>query len=67
MVVVVTYWLNFEFVRDPRHALEPERAEQALLRGAFHVLGLVMPYLDAAGRDHLHGLADRYVGAGADR
>jgi hypothetical protein len=24
MVVVVTYWLSFEYVRDPRHALEPE-------------------------------------------
>ena len=64
MVVVLTYWLNFEFVRDPRHALEPDRAEQALLRGAFHVLALLMPYLDDDAREHLHALAARYAGTG---
>src|SRR5438105_5735425 len=26
MVVVLTYWLSYEYVRDPRKALEPERA-----------------------------------------
>eukprot|EP01035_Chromulina_nebulosa_P064444 gene64444-88131_t len=26
MVVVSTYWLSYEYVRDPRHALEPENA-----------------------------------------
>ena len=26
MVVVLTYWLSFEYVRDPRRALEPESA-----------------------------------------
>src|SRR6187402_2894678 len=31
MVVVLTYWLNFEFVKNPRHALEPGHAEAALL------------------------------------
>jgi AcrR family transcriptional regulator len=36
MVVVLTYWLSFEYVRDPRHALEPENAEAALMRGAQH-------------------------------
>ena len=60
MVVVLTYWLSFEFVRDPRRALEPERAGAALLRGAFHVLGLLLPYLDPPGREHLHALAARY-------
>ena len=38
MVVVLTYWLSYEYVRDPRHALEPERAGAALARGAYHVL-----------------------------
>ena len=47
MVVVLTYWLSFEYVRDPRHALEPESAGAALLRGAYHVLSLLLPYLDA--------------------
>ena len=45
MVVVLTYWLSFEYVRDPRRALEPETASAALSRGAFHVLCLLLPYL----------------------
>jgi AcrR family transcriptional regulator len=64
MVVVLTYWLSFEYVRDPRKALEPEGAGAALLRGAFHVLSLLLPYLDAAQRDHLHALALRYTAPG---
>ena len=64
MVVVLTYWLSFEYVRNPRRALEPESAGAALLRGAFHVLSLLLPYLDAAQREHLHGLATRYHAPG---
>ena len=60
MVVVATYWLSFEYVRDPRHALEPESAGPALLRGAYHVLCLLLPYLDAPQREHLHSLATPY-------
>ncbi|MDQ6628980.1 MAG: TetR/AcrR family transcriptional regulator [Pseudomonadota bacterium] len=61
MVVVLTYWLSYEYVKSPRHALEPESAGAALLRGAFHVLCLLLPYLDDDGRAHLHGLASRYL------
>lgn len=61
MVVVLTYWLSFEYVKNPRRALEPEHAGAALLRGAFHVLALLLPYLDTAQRDHLHGLAAHYT------
>jgi hypothetical protein len=53
MVVVLTYWLSYEYVRDPRHALEPESAHHALLRGAHHVLNLLVPYLEATQRMHL--------------
>ena len=60
MVVVLTYWLSYEYVRDPRKALEPESAGAALLRGAFHVLSLLLPYLEAAEHDHLHALVGRY-------
>jgi AcrR family transcriptional regulator len=62
MVVVVTYWLSFEYVRDPRHALEGEGAQQALLRGAHHVLHLLVPYLEPAQRTHLLQLAGAYGG-----
>lgn len=60
MVVLLSYWLSYEYVRDPRHALEPERAGAALMRGAFHVLSLLLPYLEPASREHLFALADRY-------
>jgi len=60
MVVVLTYWLSFEYVRDPRRALEPAEAGAALLRGAYHVLSLLLPYLAAEQRDHLHALVGRY-------
>jgi AcrR family transcriptional regulator len=60
MVVVLTYWLSFEYVREPRKALEPDAADAALLRGAFHVLSLLLPWLDAGARKHLHDLAGHY-------
>ncbi|MBK7264597.1 MAG: TetR/AcrR family transcriptional regulator [Rubrivivax sp.] len=60
MVVVVTYWLSYEYVRDPRHALEPESAAIALNRGAFHVMSLLLPHLEPASRQHLHELAGSY-------
>ncbi|MFX1682391.1 TetR/AcrR family transcriptional regulator [Mitsuaria sp. CC2] len=60
MVVLLSYWLSYEYVRDPRNALEPERAGEALMRGAFHVLGLLLPYLEPASRDHLFQLAGKY-------
>jgi AcrR family transcriptional regulator len=61
MVVVLTYWLNFEYVRDPRHALEPENAEAALMRGAAHVLNLLAPYMEPSQREHLLQLAGAYT------
>ena len=60
MVVVLTYWLSFEYVRDPRHALENEFAAAALSRGAYHVLSLLLPYLDAPSQEHLHTLSSPY-------
>ena len=60
MVVVLTYWLSFEYVRDPRRALEPENAQAALLRGAQHVLNLLVPYLLHDQRLHLLKLAGAY-------
>ncbi|MBC7598826.1 MAG: TetR/AcrR family transcriptional regulator [Polaromonas sp.] len=60
MVVVLTYWLSFEYVRDPRNALEPENAQAALLRGAHHVLNLLIPYLEQGQRVHLQALVSAY-------
>ena len=60
MVVVLTYWLSYEYVRDPRKALEPENAQAALMRGAQHVLNLLAPYLEPGQRMHLLQLAGAY-------
>ena len=60
MVVVLTYWLSYEYVLHPRSAMEPENAQDALLRGAYHVLGLLAPHLDEAPRAHLLALIDAY-------
>ena len=61
MVVVVTYWLSFEYVREPRKALEPESAAAAMGRGGYHALSLLAPHLDDASRAHLLTLAGAYL------
>jgi hypothetical protein len=45
IVVILTYWLSFEYVRDPRRALEPEGEAEVLARGNRHVMALLAPYL----------------------
>ena len=60
MVVVLTYWLSYEYVLQPRSAMEPENAQDALLHGAYHVMSLLMPYLDEPARAHLSGLLQAY-------
>ncbi len=60
MVVVLTWWLSYEFVQDPRHALEDAGAAEALARGAVHVLHLLVPYLEPGQRQHLLDLAHSY-------
>ena len=60
MVVVLTYWLSFEYVRDPRQALEPESAERG---AAARRLPRALPAAALprrALREHLHALAARY-------
>ncbi len=63
MVVVLTYWLSFEYVRDPRNALEPANAQAALMRGAHHVLNLLLPYLEPSQRTHFQALVGAYNGS----
>lgn len=61
MTVLLTYWPSFEYVRNPRHAMEPANAQAALLRGAQHVLGLLAPHLENADREHLQQLVGAYA------
>jgi AcrR family transcriptional regulator len=61
MSVMVTYWLSYEYVRDPRHAMEPANAGLALTRGAQHVLALLTPYMASVDlQNHLRGLSSAY-------
>ena len=65
MAVMVTYWLSYEYVRDPRRAMEPENASLAMRRGARHVLALLTPYLTSPElQQHLIALTAAYDGSG---
>lgn len=60
MVVLLTYWLSYEYVCNPRQALEDAAAEQALLRGGSHVLHQLTPYLAPPSGAHLQALLAAY-------
>lgn len=61
MVVVATYWLSYEYVRNPRKYTEQEAMAEALARGCYQVLSLIGPYL--RGETHLlfEKLAEEYL------
>jgi AcrR family transcriptional regulator len=61
MVVLLTYWPSFEYVREPRQAMEPEAAAASMARGAWHVLSLLLPFLDEQSGTHLRQLAGAYT------
>ena len=57
VLVVATYWLNFQAIRGRRDALSAVDLGQ----GAYQVLALVSPYLQGEAREHLGELGRRYV------
>jgi AcrR family transcriptional regulator len=60
MVVVLTWWLSYEYVLDPRHAMEPDHEQTTLLRGARHVLTQLTPHLLPPDRVHLQAITAVY-------
>lgn len=60
MLVMLTWWLSYEYVRDPRHALEDANAQGRVSRGAQQVLGLLLPYLQAQPKAQLTALLQMY-------
>jgi AcrR family transcriptional regulator len=60
IAVVSLYWLSFESVRHPRHDDVPG----GMARGAYQVLMLVAPFLQAESRFHLEALAREYLARG---
>lgn len=59
MCVIATYWLSFEFVREPRKNIDAA----ALARGAFQVMSLAAPYLQGRSRALFERLAKEYLTA----
>ena len=45
MVVIATYWLSYEYVRNPRNYTEQKAMSDALARGCYQMLTLIEPYL----------------------
>ena len=60
MLVMLTWWLSYEYVRDPRHALEDANAQGGVSRGAQQVLGILLPYLPAQPKAQLTALLQMY-------
>ena len=59
MVLVATYWLSFDFARNPRRAQD----DAALSRGVYHVMALIAPFLNDASRALFERLAGEYLSA----
>jgi len=57
IVLVASYWMSFEFARDPRATQD----DKTLARGAFHVNALAAPYLEPRERQLFDELAKRYI------
>lgn len=57
MILVATYWLSFEFARNPRLAQD----DTALSRGVYHVMAMVAPFLNRSSRALFEKLAQEYV------
>ncbi len=64
LVVMLVYWLSYEYVQSPRTALEEHNAQNAALRGAAHVLGLLAPYTVPSQQAHLARLVEGYMQQG---
>ncbi|WP_019141376.1 TetR/AcrR family transcriptional regulator [Noviherbaspirillum massiliense] len=61
MVVVATYWLSYEYVRNPRKYTEQQAMAEALARGCYQVLSLIRPYLRGETHRVFEKLADEYL------
>ena len=61
MVVVATYWLSYEYVRNPRKYTEQQAIADALARGCYQVLSLIGPYLRGETQLLFGKLAEEYL------
>lgn len=63
VLVVATYWLNFEHLRArPTNKFDAEPdPERHLSRGVYQVMALVSPFLIGTARQHLRHLMENYA------
>lgn len=57
MTVIASYWLSFEYARDPRGADENER----IGRGVFQTMAMLSPFLVSESRALLQRLSSEYL------
>ena len=57
MAVIATYWLPFEYARDPRR----RDAVSGLGRGVYQVMSMMAPFLQGTSRQLLQQLSKEYV------
>jgi AcrR family transcriptional regulator len=57
VLVLATYWLNFQAVRKRREGT----SQHDLGAGVYHVMALFAPYLGAEARAHLDHLSQKYL------
>jgi AcrR family transcriptional regulator len=60
MVVMLTWWLSYRYVLNPRQALEPENAALAMTQGVQHALLLITPFLLKDQKIHLKEVISNY-------
>jgi AcrR family transcriptional regulator len=61
MVIVATYWLSYEYVRNPRKFSEQQAMTDALARGCYQVLSLIGPYLRGETHVRFRKLTEDYL------
>jgi len=61
MVVVVTYWLSYEYVRNPRKYAELQSMSESLARGCYQVIVQISPYLRGETKQVFEKLAQDYI------
>jgi hypothetical protein len=59
VIVVASYWLNYEHLRA--RASEANDTEKHLTRGVYQVMALVAPFLIGEAREHLDYLKASYL------
>ncbi|MBX9870302.1 MAG: TetR/AcrR family transcriptional regulator [Burkholderiaceae bacterium] len=61
MVVVVTYWLSYEYVRNPRKYSELQTMSESLARGCYQVIVQISPYLRGETKQVFEKLSQDYL------